>query len=66
MKFKIRHYSDERLRRELEEAKERLRGYLAARAVMPESSILGSLSVTCGIKYEEALIAAITEELEAR
>jgi hypothetical protein len=66
MKFKVRHYSTERLKRELVNADGRLRGYLDARKTMPLSSILGSLSISCGIKYEESLIEALTEELELR
>ena len=66
MKFKIKHYSNERLTRELESANSRLRGYLDARDHMPLSSILGSLAIASGIKYESSLIAAIEEELEAR
>jgi hypothetical protein len=66
MKFKVKHYSNERLKRELVEANERLRGYLLAREALPLSSILGSLSVSCGIKYEQSLIAALREEMEAR
>lgn len=52
MKFKVKHYSNERLKRELLEAQSRLEGYLAARDVIPASSILGSLAVASGIKYE--------------
>jgi hypothetical protein len=66
MKFKVRHYSIERLKRELASAVDRLRGYLAAKETMPLSSILGSLSISCGIKYEESLIEALKEELELR
>lgn len=66
MKFKVKHYSNERLKRELEEANERLRGYLDAREHMPLSSILGSLAIASGIKYENSLIAALQEEMEAR
>ena len=66
MKFKVKHYSNERLQRELEEAHSRLRGYLDARDHMPLSSILGSLAIASGIKYENALIAALFEELELR
>jgi hypothetical protein len=66
MKFKVRHYSTERLKRELANAVDRLRGYLEAREAMPSSSILGSLSISCGIKYEENLIEALKEELELR
>ena len=66
MKFKVRHYSTERLRSELDKAHSRLRGYLDAREHMPLSSILGSLAITSGIKYEEALIAALEEEYYAR
>lgn len=66
MKFKVKHYSNERLHRELEEAHSRLRGYLDARDHMPLSSILGSLAIASGIKYENALIAALFEELESR
>lgn len=66
MKFKVKHYSDERLKHELEEAQSRLRGYLNAREHMPLSSILGSLAISHGIKYESSLIAALEEELEAR
>lgn len=66
MKFKVKHYSNERLMRELEEAKSRLRGYLDAREHMPLSSILGSLAISSGIKYENSLIAALQEEMEAR
>lgn len=66
MKFKVKHYSNERLQRELEEAHSRLRGYLDARDHMPLSSILGSLAIASGIKYENALIAALFEELESR
>lgn len=66
MKFKVRHYSTERLKRELVNAQDRLIGYLEARKTMPLSSILGSLSISCGIKYEENLIEALKEELESR
>ena len=66
MKFKVKHYSNERLKRELEKANERLRGYLDAREHMPLSSILGSLAISSGIKYENSLIAALREEMEAR
>ena len=66
MKFKVKHYSNERLKRELGEASERLRGYLDAREHMPLSSILGSLAIASGIKYENSLIAALQEEMEAR
>lgn len=66
MKFKVKHYSNERLKRELEEANSRLRGYLDARETMPLSSILGSLAISSGIKYENSLIAALQEEMEAR
>lgn len=66
MKFKVRHYSTERLKRELAYAENRLNGYLDARNVMPLSSILGSLSISYGIKYEESLIEALKEELELR
>ena len=66
MKFKVKHYSNERLKRELGEAKSRLRGYFDAREHMPETSILGSLAIAAGIKYENSLIAALREEMEAR
>lgn len=66
MKFKVRHYSTDRLRSELDKARSRLRGYLDAREHMPLSSVLGSLSIACGIKYEQSLIAALEEELESR
>lgn len=66
MKFKVRHYSTDRLRSELDMARSRLRGYLDAREHMPLSSILGSLAIASGIKYEEALIAALEEEYYAR
>lgn len=66
MKFKVKNYSNERLKRELEEANSRLRGYLLSRETIPESSILGSLAIAAGIRYENALIAALKEELEAR
>ena len=66
MKFKVKNYSNERLKRELEEANSRLRGYLLSRETMPESSILGSLAIAAGIRYENSLIAALKEELEAR
>ena len=66
MKFKVRHYSTERLKRELVNAQDRLIGYFEARKAMPLSSILGSLSISCGIKYEENLIEALKEELESR
>ena len=66
MKFKVRHYSTDRLRSELDMARSRLRGYLDAREHMPLSSILGSLAIASGIKYEEALIAALEEELKMR
>jgi hypothetical protein len=66
MKFKVRHYSTERLKRELVSAEDRLRGYLDARKTMPLSSILGSLAISSGIKYEEGLIEALREELELR
>ena len=66
MKFKVKNYSNERLKRELEEANSRLRGYLLSRETMPNSSILGSLAIAAGIKYEDSLIAALKEELEAR
>ena len=66
MKFKVKHYSNERLKRELENASSRLRGYIDAREHMPLSSILGSLAISSGIKYESSLIAALEEELEAR
>ncbi len=65
MKFKVKNYSNERLKRELEEANSRLRGYLLSRETMPDSSILGSLAIAAGIKYEQSLIAALKEELEA-
>ena len=66
MKFKVKNYSNERLKRELEEANSRLRGYLLSRETMPDSSILGSLAIAAGIRYENSLIAALKEELEAR
>lgn len=66
MKFKVKHYSRTRLSSELEQAKSRLRGYLAARDEMPLSSILGSLAIAAGIKYEVELIAALKEEIEKR
>ena len=66
MKFKVKNYSNERLKRELEEANSRLRGYILSRETMPESSILGSLAIAAGIRYENSLIAALKEELEAR
>ena len=66
MKFKVKNYSNERLKRELEEANSRLRGYLLSRETMPNSSILGSLAIAAGIRYENSLIAALKEELEAR
>jgi hypothetical protein len=66
MKFKVKHYSNERLKRELEEANSRLRGYLDAREHMPITSILGSFAIASGIKYEKSLIEALFEELEAR
>ena len=66
MKFKVKHYSNERLTRELEGAHSRLRGYLDAREHMPLTSILGSLAISSGIKYESSLNAAIEEELQAR
>ncbi len=66
MKFKVRHYSTERLRSELDRARFRLRGYLDAREHMPITSILGSLAISSGIKYEETLIAALEEEYYAR
>ena len=66
MKFKVKHYSTERLRSELDKARFRLAGYLDAREHMPITSILGSLAIASGIKYEEALIAALEEEYYAR
>lgn len=66
MAHKIKNYSTQRLKTELESSLSRLRGYLAARETMPMTSILGSLSIACGIKYEKSLIAALEEELEAR
>lgn len=66
MKFKVKNYSNERLLKELEEAKMRLSGYRQARNFIPASSILGSLSVSCGIKYESSLIAALEEEIQSR
>ena len=66
MKFKVRHYSTDRLRSEIELAKSRLRGYLAARAEMPMTSILGTLAIAAGIKHEESFIAALKEEYDKR
>jgi hypothetical protein len=66
MKFKVKHYSTDRLRSELDMARSRLRGYLDAREHMPLSSILGSLAIASGIKYENALIAALEEEYRER
>lgn len=66
MKFKVKNYFNERLKHELEEANSRLRGYLLSRETMLKSSILGSLTVAAGIKYESSLIATLKEELEAR
>lgn len=66
MKFKVKNYSNERLEKELQEAKMRLSGYLQARKFIPASSILGSLSVSYGIKYESSLIAALEEEIQSR
>ena len=66
MKFKVKHYSTDRLRSELEAARSRLRGYLEAREYMPVSSILGSLAISSGIKYEKGLIAALEEEYKER
>lgn len=66
MKFKVKHYSSSRLRSELEMAQSRLKGYLTAKEYMPESSILGSLAISAGIKYEIELIAALEEELKKR
>ena len=65
-KFKVKNYSNERLVKELQEAKMRLSGYLQARKFIPASSILGSLSVSYGIKYESSLIAALEEEIQSR
>lgn len=66
MKFKVKHYSTDRLRSELDMAHSRLRGYLDAREHMPITSILGSLAISSGIKYESALIAALEEEYKER
>ena len=63
---KVKNYSTERLKSELRAAKSRLEGYTRASVYLPASSILGSLSVACGIKFEEKLIAALEEELTNR
>lgn len=66
MKFKFSKYSTERLEKELEEARNRLKSYCIARNIIPKDSLLGSLSVACGIKAENKLIAALEEELMRR
>lgn len=66
MKFKVKHYSNERLFKELSDAKMRLEGYLQAKEALPESSKLGALYVSCGIRYEESFIAALDEEIHSR
>lgn len=63
---KVKSYSTERLKSELRAAKDRLEGYEKARASLPASSILGSLSVACGIKYETKFINELVEELRRR
>lgn len=63
---KVKSYSTERLKSELRAAKSRLERYEKARASLPASSILGSLSVACGIKYETKFINELVEELRRR
>lgn len=63
---KVKNYSTSRLESELRAAKNRLEGYEKARASLPASSILSSLSVACGIKYETKLINELVEELQRR
>ena len=63
---KVKSYSTERLKSELRAAKSRLEGYTRASVYLPAWSILGSLSVACGIKFEEKLIASLEEELTSR
>lgn len=63
---KVKNYSTSRLESELRAAKSRLEGYEKARSHLPASSILGSLSISCGIKFEEKLIASLEEELTSR
>ena len=63
---KVKSYSTERLKSELRAAKDRLEGYIRAKVYLPASSILGSLSVACGIKYETKFINELVEELRRR
>lgn len=66
MKFKISHYSDERLKREILESQNRLFAYLRASSELPSNSFLCSLSIKYAIKYEETLLKELRNEIRSR